>query len=138
MGGSKTSSPQQMAEHRGQQVSAASWLSRLKQTSARQQAAQPVSKSDLLKVQAQLKQEIDRSRSNRTTIGQAAGRGAKMMAKGFNDISRSLNTPYAPNNRPRISQLPQPSKSPMRQGFSLSNLQDPALRGRDITGRRVK
>lgn len=136
--GSKTSSPQQMAEHRGQQVSAANWLSRLKQTSARQQAQQPVTKQDLAKIQMQLKGEIEKSRANRTTIGQAAGKGARMMAKGFNDISRSLNTPYAPKNRPAISQLPQPSKSPMKQGFNLSRLQDPALKGRDITGRRVK
>lgn len=136
--GNKGSSPQQMAERKGQQVSAASWLSRLKATKERASAQQPVSRQDLTRMQAQLKQEIDRSRSNRTTIGQAAGKGARMMAKGFNDISRSLNTPYAPKNRPAISQLPQPSKSPMKQGFNLSRLQDPALKGRDITGRRVK
>ena len=136
--GNRGSTPQQMAEHRGQQVSAASWLSRLKVAKERASAQQPVSRQDLQKVQMQLKGEIEKSRSNRTTIGQAAGKGARLMAKGFNDISRSLNTPYAPKNRPAISQLPQPSKSPMKQGFNLSRLQDPALKGRDITGRRVK
>lgn len=136
--GNKGSSPQQMAERKGQQVSAASWLSRLKQTSARQQAAQPVSKADLQRVTQQLHQDIEKVKTNRATAGQVAGRGARMLASGLRGINKSMTNVDAPRNRMAIAQLPNPNRSPMKQGFNLSRLQDPALKGRDITGRRVK
>ena len=136
--GGKGSAPQQEAQIRGQQISAGSWLQRLKSTSQRATAQQPVSKRDLMIVQHQLHQEIEKTRSGRVTAGTMAGRGAKMMARGFKDISRSLNTPDAPRNRMAIAQLPQPSKSPMRQGFDLSRLKDPALRSRNLMNKRVK
>lgn len=137
--GNRGSTPQQMAEHRGQQVSAASWLSRLKQTSARQQAAQPVSKADLQRVTQQLHQDIEKVKTNRATAGQVAGRGARMLASGLRGINKSMTNVDAPKNRMAIAQLPNPNRSPMRgQGFDLSRLQDPALRGRNLQGKRVK
>lgn len=136
--GNKGSTPQQMAEHRGQQISAGSWLSRLKQTQIRQQQTQTVSKADLQRVQLQLKSEIEKSRANRATAGQVAGRGARMLASGLRGINRSMTNVDAPKNRMAIAQLPNPNRSPMRQGFNLDGLKDPALRSRNLQGKRIK
>lgn len=137
--GGRLSAPQQEAVQQGRAVSAANWLQRIRQNQIRQQQNQVVTRADLQKLQTELRRDIEKNRPGRTTTADVVGKSGMMLARGLKDINRSMMNPYAPGHRPAISQLPPPVEgSGIRQGYNLSRLQDPRLRGRDIRGKRIQ
>ena len=118
--------------------SAAEWIHRIRQNREAAKAREVPSKADLQQVEQRLQRRIEKVNPNRGSGGQAVTRAAKMMARGFTDISKSMSHVDAPGQRPRISQLPNPKGSPMRQSPNLDLLKSPELRGRNIQGKRTQ
>ena len=114
------------------------WLHKIRQNREVARAREVPSKADLQQVERRLQRRIEKINPNKTNKGEIVTRAARMMARGFTDISKSMSSPDAPKNRMAIAQLPSPQKSPMRQGFDLSRLKDPTLRSRNIQGKRIK
>lgn len=99
-------------------------------------------KEDLKKTKREIERDVGNiiQRQSQPGRGHNVMRAVRMFRHGFANISKSMNTPQSPN-RPKISQLP---KGRTDMGIvtdvnaALEEMIDPRLRGRDISGRKVK
>ena len=93
-------------------------------------------RADLLRMEQRLAKQ---SRSSGPTSRELAGKGMRMLGRGFNDMAKSQSQPQS-RGRPRISQLPKRSDMDLLStpnSGNLDRMKMSGLRGRDIRGRRT-
>ena len=90
-------------------------------------------RADLLKMEQRLARQ---SRSGPTSR-ELAGKGMRMIGRGFNDMAKSQSQLQS-RGRPRISQLPLRRGMDIVKTPDLDRLKMGGLRGRDIRGKRTR
>jgi hypothetical protein len=108
---------------------------RLKQRYEDNRQAKLVTKSDLKALRRDMDRNMKRMGSGGTGTRQAAGQAIRMVKRGFDNIGKSLNTPYDVR-RPQISQLPARRRDiGISVGMNLDRLKANSLRGQNINGK---
>lgn len=111
---------------------------RAKQTeTTRQHTSEKVAtKGDITKMRKEFEKTQDGE--GKQTTAQTVSRTAGMFARGFGDIAKSLSTPSS-SRRPKIAQMPARRRDMGIVGhIDLNKMKTPGLRGRDISGRKIR
>lgn len=98
---------------------------------------QPATRDDIRKLTKELRKDREGGGGG-GSAGKFVGKAGRMIKRGMDDVGKSMNTPYAPGKRPRISQMPRRSDSDMLRTPDIEKMKMGGMRGRDIRGRRVK
>ena len=92
-----------------------------------------VSRTDLRRSEDRILREQRRSGATKREI---AGKGARMVGRGINDIAKSMSQNTS-RGRPRIAQLPRLRDMDIVQMPNTDKMKMKGLRNRDIRGRRI-